>query len=143
MVRVLREEDAVSWSPQRGIADLPTLARADAVPAVEVTLDATLTRLAPPVDAAIYRIAQESLTNAVRHGRSASRIDIAVCRVGEFVTLRVTDDGRTDPSAAPEPGFGLLGMAERVQLLGGSFSAGPAPEGGWVVEAALPVEAVA
>ncbi|HEX2373923.1 MAG TPA: sensor histidine kinase, partial [Actinomycetota bacterium] len=43
----------------------------------------------------------------------------------------------------PEPGFGLLGMAERAQLLGGSLSAGPGPEGGWVVEAVLPVEALA
>ncbi|MFD6136789.1 sensor histidine kinase [Isoptericola sp. NPDC060257] len=140
MVRVLREEHAVACSPQRGIADLLALARADATPAVEVSLNGSLTRLARPVDATLYRLAQESLTNAVRHARSATRVGIDVRREGDAVRLRVSDDGRTEPGPAPEPGFGLLGMAERAQLLGGSLSAGPAPEGGWVVEAVLPVE---
>ncbi|MEU2200318.1 histidine kinase [Isoptericola sp. NPDC019482] len=143
MVRVLREEDAVAYSPQLGVAELPALARADATPSVEVSLNGSLTRLARPVDAALYRLAQESLTNAVRHARSATRVRIDVRREGDAVRLRVSDDGRTEPGPAPEPGFGLRGMAERAQLLGGSLSAGPADEGGWVVEAVLPVEALA
>ncbi len=143
MVRVLREEEAAAYSPQPGVADLAALARADATPTVEVSLDGALTRLARPVDAALYRLAQESLTNAVRHARSATRVRIDVRREGDAVRLRVTDDGQTAPGPAPEPGFGLLGMAERAQLLGGSLSAGPGPEGGWVVEAVLPVEAPA
>ena len=143
MVRVLREEEAVAYSPQLGVADLPALARADATPTVEVSLHGSLTRLAPPVDAALYRLAQESLTNAVRHARGATRVGIDVRREGDAVRLRVSDDGQTEPGPAPAPGFGLLGMAERAQLLGGSLSAGPGPEGGWVVEAVLPVEALA
>ena len=143
MVRVLREEEAVAYSPQLGVADLRALARADATPTVEVSLDRSLARLAGPVDAALYRLAQESLTNAVRHARSATRVGIDVRREGDAVRLRVSDDGQTKPGPAPEPGFGLLGMAERAHLLGGSFSAGPSPEGGWVVEAVLPVEALA
>lgn len=143
MVRVLREEDPVAYTPQLGVADLPALARADATPAVEVSLDGALSRLARPVDAALYRLAQESLTNAVRHARSATRVGIQVRREGDAVRLRVSDDGRTEPGPAPEPGFGLRGMAERAQLLGGSLSAGPGPQGGWVVEAVLPVEAPA
>ncbi|TWP47963.1 sensor histidine kinase [Lentzea tibetensis] len=142
MVRVLREEEAVAYAPQRGVADLPALARADATPTIEVSLDGSLTRLARPVDTALYRLAQESLTNAVRHARSATRVGIDVRREGDAVRLRVSDDGQTEPGPAPEPGFGLLGMAERAQLLGGSLSAGPGPEGGWVVEAVLPVEAL-
>lgn len=142
MVRVLREEEAVAYSPQLGVADLPALARADATPTVEVSLDGSLTRLARPVDAALYRLAQESLTNAVRHARSATRVGIDLRREGDAVRLRVSDDGQTEPGPAPELGFGLLGMAERAQLLGGSLSAGPGPEGGWVVEAVLPVEAL-
>ena len=125
------------------MADLPALARADATPTVEVSLDRRLTRLAPPVDAALYRLAQESLTNAVRHARSATRVGIDVRREGDAVRLRVSDDGRTGPGPVSEPGLGLLGMAERAQLLGGSLSAGPGPEGGWVVEAVLPVKAPA
>ena len=143
MVRVLREEDVVDYSPQRGVADLTALARADATPIVEVSLDGPLTPLARPVDAALYRLAQESLTNAVRHARGATRVGIEVRREGAAIRLRVSDDGETGPGSTPEPGFGLLGMAERAQLLGGSLSAGPGPEGGWVVEAVLPVKALA
>ncbi|MDR6862020.1 sensor histidine kinase [Phycicoccus sp. 3266] len=143
MVRVLREDEAVAYAPQRGVADLPALARADAMPVVDVSLDGPLSPLAPPVDAALYRMAQESLTNAVRHARGVTRVGIHVCREGDVVRLRVSDDGQTDPGAAPEPGFGLLGMTERAHLLGGSMSAGPGPEGGWVVEAVLPVQALA
>jgi signal transduction histidine kinase len=143
MVRVLRDEEAVAYSPQLGVADLPALARADATPIVEVSLDGSLTRLARPVDAALYRLAQESLTNAVRHARSATRVGIDLRREGDAVRLRVSDDGQTEQGPAPEPGFGLLGMAERAQILGGSLSAGPGPEGGWVVEAVLPVQALA
>jgi signal transduction histidine kinase len=148
MVRVLREEaepteQGAAFSPQLGVADLPALARADATPTVEVSLDGSLTRLARPVDVALYRLAQESLTNAVRHARGATRVGIDVRREGDAVRLRVSDDGKREPGPAPEPGFGLLGMAERAQLLGGSLSAGPGPEGGWVVEAVLPVAAPA
>ncbi|WP_107771054.1 sensor histidine kinase [Nocardioides sediminis] len=143
MVRVLREDDAAAYAPQPGVADLSALARSDATPTVEVSLDGSSAPLPPAVDAALYRLAQESLTNAVRHARSATRVGIDVRREGGAVRLRVSDDGRTDPGSAPEPGFGLLGMAERAQLLGGSFSAGPGPEGGWVVEAVLPVQAPA
>ena len=142
MVRVLREEEAVAYSPQLGVADLPALARADATPTVEVSLDGSLTRLARPVDAALYRLAQESLTNAVRHARSATRVGI-VRRGGRRRQAACQRRWTDRAGASPEPGFGLLGMAERAQLLGGSLSAGPGPEGGWVVEAVLPVEALA
>ncbi len=143
MVRVLRDDDAVAYSPQLGVADLPALANATAMPVVEVSLAGSLTGLAPPVDAAVYRLAQEALTNAVRHAEAATCVRIDVRREGDAVRLRVSDDGRTEPGPAPKPGFGLLGMAERAQLLGGSFCAGPGPEGGWAVEATLPVEAPA
>lgn len=143
MVRVLREDESADYAPLRGVADLAGLARTDAVPTVEVSVGDGLTQLSPAVDAALYRLAQESLTNAVRHARGATRVGIQVCRSGDSVRLRVSDDGQTSQGPTPEPGFGLLGMAERAQLLGGSFSAGPAPDGGWVVEAVLPVEAAA
>lgn len=141
MVRVLRDDEDAAYAPQLGVADLPALARTDATPTVEVSLDGSSVRLAGPMDAALYRLAQEALTNAVRHARNATRVGIDVRREGKAVRLRVSDDGQTEPGPAPEPGFGLLGMSERAQLLGGSLSAGPGAEGGWVVEAVLPVEA--
>ncbi|MDX3005085.1 histidine kinase [Kribbella solani] len=142
MVQVLREDEATAYSPQLGVADLPALARRDVTPTVEVSLDGALTQLARPVDAALYRLAQESLTNAVRHARSATHVSIDVRREGNTVKLSVSDNGQTEPGPPPRPGFGLLGMAERAQLLGGSLSAGPAPEGGWLVEAVLPTKAL-
>lgn len=143
MVRLLREDDAVAYAPPLGVDDLPALARADSTPVVEVSLAGSLSRLAGPVDAAIYRLAQESLTNAYRHAQGATRVTIDVRREGDVVRLRVSDDGQAAPGRARDLGFGLTGMAERAHLLGGSFSAGPGPEGGWIVEAALPARAAA
>ena len=140
MVRVLREDGWEAYSPQPGVTDLAGLARADAIPDIEVSLSGAVTGLPGPVDAAVYRIAQEAVTNAVRHAHHATHIAIDVCRVGEVVRLRVTDDGVTPAGSAAPSGFGLTGMAERAQLLGGSLSAGPGPGGGWVVEAVLPVQ---
>jgi len=139
MVRVLREDTWAAAIPHTGIADLPALARTDATPTVEVSLAGSLTGLSRPVDAAIYRLAQEALTNAIRHASGATRVEIAVCRAGEGVRLRVADDGQAHSSPGAVSGFGLTGMAERAQLLGGTLSAGPGPDGGWVVEAVLPV----
>lgn len=138
MVRVLREDGWDAYTPHLGVADLLALVRTDAIPAVEVTLTGSLTGLPRPVDAAIYRLAQEALTNAVRHADSATRVVIDVRRVGDEVRLWVADDGVSRPGVGTQPGFGLTGMAERAQLLGGSLCAGPGPEGGWVVEAVLP-----
>ncbi|MGA8993275.1 MAG: ATP-binding protein, partial [Nocardioidaceae bacterium] len=92
------------------------------------------------VDMAVYRLGQEALTNALRHARYASRVEIRVVEGGGRLRIRVSDDGRVDPALPRGPGFGLLGMSERVQLLGGTLHAGPAPEGGWAVEADLPTE---
>lgn len=140
MVRVLREDGEGGRSPSHGVADLPALARAEPAPAVEVTLDDSLPPLPAAVDAAIHRIAQEALTNAVRHAEGATRVGIDVRQVSEGVRLRVVDDGLVSPGAAAGPGFGLTGMAERAHLLGGSFAAGPADDGGWLVEAVLPLK---
>ncbi len=142
MVRVLRDGESGALAPQRGLADLPALARRDRRPIVEVAVTGDVSLVPPAVDAVLYRIAQESLTNAVRHAREATRVDIGVRREGGVVVLRVSDDGRP-PSGSPRlPGFGLQGMSERAQLLGGSLTAGPGPERGWVVEAVLPAAAV-
>lgn len=79
-----------------------------------------------------------TMTTALRHARNASRVEIQVVEGAGRLRLRVTDDGRTDPTWPTSHGFGLLGMVERTQLLGGTLIAGPAPEGGWTVDAELP-----
>jgi signal transduction histidine kinase len=138
MVRVLRDGEATEYAPQPGIADLSALARNDVTPVVQVTVSGELGGLPEGIDAALYRLARESLTNALRHARHASRVLIEVAGEPDVVRLRVADDGEMDPAYVATPGFGLIGMAERAQLLGGTLSAGPAPGGGWTVSAALP-----
>ncbi len=140
MVRVLRDGAPAEYAPQPGVADLLSLARRDSVPVVDVELPDDLDRLPLQVDTAVYRLAQEALTNALRHARNASRVEIRVVERAGRLRLRVTDDGRIDPARSASHGFGLLGMTERVQLLGGTLRAGPAPEGGWTVDAELPTE---
>ncbi|MEV5000407.1 sensor histidine kinase [Nocardioides sp. LML1-1-1.1] len=140
MVRVLRDGAPADYAPRPGVADLASLARSDPAPVVHVELAGDLTAIGPQVDAAVYRMAQEALTNALRHARGASRVEIRVAGSAGRVRLRVTDDGRAGTTRPASPGFGLLGMGERVKLLGGTLHAGPAPEGGWAVEADLPTE---
>jgi signal transduction histidine kinase len=140
MVRVLRDGAPTEYAPQPGVTDLVSLARRDPVPVVDVEFPDDLSELPVQVDAAVYRLAQEALTNALRHARNASRVEIRVVEGAGRLRLRVTDDGQIDPTRSTSHGFGLLGMTERVQLLGGTLRAGPAPEGGWTVDAELPTE---
>src|SRR3954471_18121235 len=140
MVRVLRDGAPTEYAPRPGIADLASLARRDRVPVVDVQVPGDLTELPLQVDAAVYRLAQEALTNALRHARNASRVEIRVVQGGGSLRLHVTDDGQIDPSRPASHGFGLLGITERVQLLGGTLRAGPASGGGWAVDAELPTE---
>lgn len=137
MVRVLRGEGAAPLAPIPDATDLArTLGDLDGSPPVEVVLEGDLTAVAPAVSQAVYRIAQEAVTNARRHAVRASAIRVEVEARDDSVALHVRDDGER-PSAGPG-GFGLVGMAERAQLLGGTLRAGPGPERGWTVTAVLP-----
>jgi signal transduction histidine kinase len=140
MVRVLRNEAPVDYAPQPGVADLERLSGASpAGPRVEVRVSGDLAALPTAIDAAVFRIAQEAVTNALRHARNATLIDVRVAGDPSTVSLVVRDDG--DPGAAepaPEAGFGLTGMVERALLLGGACRAGPCPGRGWAVSATLP-----
>ena len=133
----LRDDDP---SPPRGLDHVPELVER----ARAIGLDATLTiegqreNVPAAVGRTVYRIVQESLTNVARHAASATakvRID---CRP-DVLAVRVDDDGETR-GADPVPGVGLLGMGERVTALGGTLRAGPRDEGGFTVQAELPVE---
>jgi signal transduction histidine kinase len=138
IVGALRDGEEAELAPQRGIADIARLAGGPDGPRVDVELDGDLDDLRPLVGAAVYRIAQESITNAVRHARHATRIDVRVTGDGDCVRLTVSDDG--NGAAVAEPGYGLAGMAERAALLGGTLEAGPSAARGWTVTAVLPRE---
>jgi signal transduction histidine kinase len=140
LVGALRDGEEPELAPQRGVADIERLARAPADgPRVDVQLAGDLDGLRPLLGAAIYRIAQESITNAIKHARHATRIEVRVTGEDECVRLTVRDDGETGPAGSdPSSGYGLAGMAERATLLGGTLEAGPSRGRGWTVTAVLP-----
>jgi signal transduction histidine kinase len=128
------------------LADLTVLVarlRAAGV-AVDVSIDrGLLTRLDPsgPESRTVHRVAQEALTNAVRHAPGA-HVTVTVRAEGDSIVVEVLDRGG---SATPRPqldmdsGFGLVGIAERVRALGGEASAGPREAGGFAVRARFPL----
>ncbi|MEV4375378.1 histidine kinase [Streptosporangium sp. NPDC049644] len=140
MVRLLRRDQPAESAPVRRITDLGQLASPGrSGPSVEVEISDDIGELPLPIEAAIYRIAQESVTNARRHARHATRIEVRVAADDTSVRLRVSDDGDGGlVRSAGSPGYGLIGMIERADLLGGTCEAGPAPDRGWTVTAVLP-----
>jgi signal transduction histidine kinase len=137
------DDEAAERVPQPGLAQLDDLldaARSAGTP-VRLVLQGSSLPLPPSVDLAAYRIVQESLTNARRHAPGAA-VTVEV-RYGDMLHLRVWDDGSGPATEDARPpgrrGHGLVGMAERAALAGGSLEAGPGQGGGFVVEAALPL----
>jgi signal transduction histidine kinase len=130
----------------------PSLARldelADTVRATGMTVhvhrEGATDGLPTAVDLAAFRIVQEALTNTLRHAVGADEVSVRVTAEGECVKVTVVDNGRTPQggSVAAGAGRGLVGMKERVRLVGGSLRAGPLPGGGFEVAARLPVERV-
>ena len=139
MVGALRGDESGGLAPQRGVADITQLARTTGdTPNIDVQLSGDLSDLPRSVDTAIYRLAQESITNAVRHARNVSRVRVSVTGDGTDVHLAVVDDGDPSPTLRSTSGYGLVGMNERATLLGGSLNAGPSSSRGWRVEAVIP-----
>lgn len=141
-VRLLRgpASPAASGAPApTGLAGVDALARSARAAglAVDVALDVPAGLLDGAIDAAAYRIVQESLTNALRHA-AATRVTVSARVAGERLALRVADDGR-GAGGHLVPGSGLPGMRERAALLGGGLMAGDAPGGGFLVTADLPL----
>jgi signal transduction histidine kinase len=109
---------------------------------LDVTLAVTGARRDLPIDAgfALYRGAQEALTNAARYARG-SQTQVTLC-YGKDVTILTIEDRRTDPGPALAPvttgsGLGLTGMSERVAAVGGTATAGPTKQG-WLVRMEIP-----
>src|SRR5262249_656388 len=97
------------------------------------------------VDLSAYRIVQEALTNALKHAGPGASVTVEVTFAAGWLTIAVTDDG-AGPSVAGsasvaggDGGSGVRGIAGRVAMLGGTLSAGPAPDRGFRVEVVLPL----
>lgn len=140
VVSMLREsEERDELRPQPGIEGMATLieeARAGGLD-VTFTVEGEPHPLAPGLDLATYRIAQEALTNVRRHAL-ASRAEVTLFFTGSSVQLEVRDDG-TGGSAESIVGHGLIGMRERVALYGGNLETVPSDGAGFIVRATLPV----
>ncbi len=139
MVGTLRDEMAAAeLAPAASVADLRAIGNLPArgeLP-VRVDIDAQAESLSSEVVASLHRIAREAVTNARQHAVGATAIDVNVGVRNRHVCLLVRNDGAVANRATG--GFGLQGMAERAEALGGQFSAGPLPAGGWQVAAELP-----
>ncbi|HEV3323157.1 MAG TPA: GAF domain-containing protein [Solirubrobacteraceae bacterium] len=105
----------------------------------QVEGDGALARHTPELETAIYRIVQEALTNATKHG-GAKRAVVEIHEEGDTVRIEVRDDGAGFDPAADTTGFGLLGMRERIELLDGTLRIDSSPGAGATVRASFPVQ---
>jgi signal transduction histidine kinase len=152
--RIEREGSAALQAMRAVVADLrddvPTVphddwSNLDAVVAgatgrgvpLRVTVDPTARQLRGPIVAATSRIVTEALTNVERHARSVTLVAVDVVVDGDHLVVQISDDGVAVESQG-QGSFGLVGMRERAEALGGTLQVGPVPGGGWLVRAALP-----
>jgi signal transduction histidine kinase len=139
VLRRVDEEDA-SKDPAPTLArldDLVTRSKAAGL-SVRLMAEGDVRSLPAPVDLAAFRIVQEALTNVLRHA-GASTATVLV-RYDDAVTVQIDDDGHGHASGSPGSGSGIVGMRERAESVGGSFEAGPRPDGGFRVRARLSLE---
>lgn len=141
MLRALRnEEDGSPSAPLPSLRRLPELIEAVRASGLQVEMSITgdLEQVPPGVDLSAYRVIQEALTNVLKHAGPA-RAEVTVECGAEELTLLVSDDG--PGASAPSPaGSGLVGIRERVAVLGGAVQAGVGPTGGFTVSVQLPYQ---
>jgi len=144
LLGVLRDPDGEApLGPQPSLSDIPTLVATTRDEGLEVSLVTTGSPhpLALGTGHTAYRMVQESLTNVRRHAGPGARAFVHLAWGADALTLTVSDDGRGAAAHHDGHGQGLLGMQERVALLGGSLLAGPRAGGGFSVRMHLPVPA--
>ncbi|WP_155980823.1 histidine kinase [Nocardia sp. CNY236] len=144
-VSLLRTEHAPEQLPQHGVAGLAatTEMMRRAGLAVELESVGALDDITPEVSLGVQRIVQESLTNTLRHAGPVPRAWVRVRRTDSRVLIDITDSGIPEGAAAPlveGAGLGLVGMRERIAVLGGTLSAGREADGAWRVCASIPLD---
>ena len=103
---------------------------------IEFTLSGTPRNLSGSADATLYRTAQEALSNTRKHA-SGAPVEVGLSYLAGRVELTVTDDQGRRPTRGPSGGYGLIGMRERAELIGGELELGPT-ETGWRVHLVVP-----
>lgn len=127
--------------PMHGLTDIPGLVAEVNDAGMDVSLVETVTLHAVPaaLDLASYRIVQEALTNVRKHAGPDPTAEVRITTDERFLAIEIADRGRGAPTSSGT-GHGLVGMRERVALLGGTFEAGQRPGGGFRIFARLPME---
>ncbi|MFC4015473.1 sensor histidine kinase [Nonomuraea purpurea] len=140
MVGILRENEAAGtdYTPQPGLGQLEDLVQGSGLPA-RLRVGGVPAELPEGQQLAVYRIVQEALTNALKHGGPGVRAVVEIDYTGPALVVRVTDDGRGAAAPKSPDGHGLIGMRERVGLYGGDVRTGPLRGGGFEVLARLPM----
>jgi len=146
LLGTLRDEEAVApqVSASLGLDLLPTLVRDAETAGLRVSFERVGEPFAvqPLVGLNLYRIAQESLTNVLKHAGPGTRTRVHLRYTDDVVEVEIADDGLGRPGPKQRgDGLGLLGMRERIDTLGGSLDAGPRSGSGWVVRATVMVGA--
>jgi len=147
MVGVLRDPEARPDAPLAPIAGVPELATlveqfsAAGGPLARLHTDGEVHGLPVEVSTSAFRVVMEALTNIRQHADGARVVDVWVRRTPDWLLVRVANDGAPPRATLPRerPGYGLVGLTERVKTVGGRVTAGPGIDGGWVVDAALPL----
>lgn len=140
LLGVLRlESDDEVLGPQPGLGDVARLVAQmrDAGLAIDLQIEGNPELLSKGTDLAAFRIIQEALTNVLKHAGAGANAKVRVM-VGQNSTEITVDDNGNANSRHSGVGHGLLGMAERANLLGGTFSAGQQPSGGYKVRVCFP-----
>ena len=142
LLGVLREgDDAGSYAPQPGVeqlADLVEQIRGAGLP-LEFEVAGVPLEMSQGRQLAVFRIAQEALTNVLKHAGPRARARVLLHYGDGAVEVRVTDDGRGAAASGDGRGHGLMGMRERAAVYGGEVRAGPRAGGGFEVVARIPV----
>ncbi len=137
MLGVLRADDGAERAPTPDLSGVTGLVEDMRAAGLDVDLELDEQPVPEVVGGAAFRIVQESLTNVVRHAGPDAAAHVRVAAMDGAVEIEVSDNGQGATPGTPD-GNGLTGMRERAAALGGSFSAGSAPGGGFRVQALLP-----
>lgn len=142
LLGLLRDaDDDAALGPQPSIADIPALVASMRDGGLDISFVTTGTPRPLPIGAglALYRIAQEALTNILKHAGPNPRAFAQLTWQTQALVLTVSDDGRGAAARGDGDGLGLAGMKERASLFGGTLNAGPRAGGGYLVRATLPL----
>ena len=138
IVSLLRGESDASFGPSPSLPQIPEMV-AKAGPRITLEMPEELPPVPESLGLTAFRVAQESVTNFLKHAGPTARATATITCEPEAIDIRVTDDGVGVQASTESRGAGVRGMRERVAAMGGTFKAGPRTGGGYEVRARLPL----